>query len=843
MRFSLRLKALLSTTLVSLFVLSCGGGGSGGEGDLELPGLSDATISLSIVDNTDSVTTILTDSSVTFLAATLLDSAGDPIENASLVFRLDSDIGRLTDTASATDSLGETQVQVFAGLSAGLGSAQVIYTEANGDKVSSSVSFTSLGDESDPDDPDSGGDTGSGGSVTSSTGSTTITLSLVDLNGASAGTSGNPITSTSAGVLTATLVNSDGPVVNEVVTFASDIGTLSPSTQLTDSNGQATINVNANGTSEAGTVTASATVNGDTIARGLNFVIGVQSASTDISVTLQDSLSVSAGTIDNPISSINPGILRATLADVNGNPVVSQVVTFTADIGTVSPVTQLTDASGVATIAYTAGDTAGAGTIVASTLIGFDTFSDEISIVISEQSASAEGTAIEFVNASPVSITLKGTGGAGLKESSVITFKVVDTDGQPVSGQSVAFELTTSPGGLEIASNSDVSDVSGNVTVTVNSGTIPVVVRVSASFTDSAGDLVSVYSDQLTVSTGLPEQSRFSVVVSNVSPQAGSHDGVTVTVTAFSADRSGNPAPDGTAVYFTSELGFIGPNCPLLDGSCSVTWTSIDARDAATDQSVGGGRGGENDRFGRSSILAVTVGEEAFIDNDSNGVFDVSGDVVVEQLAEAFRDDNETFALENGVVAGELDEEFRDYIVNGTFDSGDLFYNGARCSDDALAAGHCAGLIEVRDEALIVMSTDSVRIIFVDSCSGGSFDLDYVSTGTNPPSAWGAASISVSGATPEASMPSSRGSFGFILFDSNANAIPGDSDVVVSISPSTGGTLVNTSFTTSTGESEPICHTVGITPPATGATTATVNVLVTLPDGQVAGAGALGVTL
>jgi len=872
MCFSFRLKTLFLIPLLSVLILSCGGGGSGGNGDLVLPGVSDTTVTLQLVDVVSAVTSTVTDDVVTYLSATLLDASGDPIEDASVVFELLSGIGRLVDTAAAvsatTDASGSAQAELLAGYTDGSGSARVTYTDSGGDLAVSTVSYISLGDEPEPD-PDAEGE----GSSTSRTAA--ITLTMVDADGASAGTSANPITSTSPGVLTARLLAAQGAALEgEVITFTTTLGTLSPATQLTDSSGDAAINVNADDSSGAGTVTASATVGDYTVTVDLNFVIGAQSAATDVAMSLQDSLGVSAGTIDNPVSSINPGVLRVTLTDAAGDPVTSQVVTFVADIGIVSPATQLTDSTGVATVALTAGGTAGAGTITASTAIGFDTFSDAISVVVSEQSASAEGTAIEFVSASPASITLQGTGGAGLKESSVVTFRIVDTDGQPVSGQAVAFALTTAPGGLSIANSTDTSDVNGNVTVTVNSGTIPTVVRVSASFTDTGGDTVSVFSDQLTVSTGLPDQSRFSVVASSITPQAGSHDGVTVTVTAFAADRSGNPAPDGTAIYFTTELGIIGPNCLLVSGACSVTWTSIDASGAPVDGSEDisqalGASNLRNDRFGRSTVLGVAVGEESFIDNNSNGVFDSTGDSVVLQLAEAFRDDNESTALEDG-TGSTLDEEFRDYIVNGTFDAANSVYDGARCSQAALDAGHCARLVEVRDSTVIVMSTDNVIARFYNSCFDYDFvenldsdvdgdiepeepeegeegevadtdtDKDPATAPTTPPATWGNTDLSGSFEIFRVS-PDISGSFAMILADSNGNAPPGGSSVVVSMAASEGGTLAasTSSFTTSTGTREPICKTLTITPPDSGSEDSFISVSVTLPGGQVVSAGSL----
>ena len=826
---SLRIKSFVFILFSSFWLSSCGGG-SGGNGDLDLPGISDFILTVSMVDGTGAATSTVADGSTTYLEATLTDSEGNVVENQTVVFQLLSSVGRLLESASSvaveTDSSGEAQAQIFAGFTASTGSARATFTDSNGDKAVAEISFTSLGDEPDPDADDSDADT----TTTSSSDTATMTMSLVDSDGVSAGTSGNPITTTSPGVLNVTLTSSGGDVLdNEVITFTTTLGTLSPETQLTSSTGVATININAADAAGAGTVTATATIGGDTVTNTINFVIGTQTASTEIAMTLVDSGGTAAGTISNPISSINPGVLRATISDDDGNPLADEVVTFSTTSGTISPLTQLTNSSGVATVALTAGETAGAGTITASVTPGLDTFSDELNFVVSEQSVSAEGASIEFVSASPAAISLQGTGGVGLKESSVVTFRVVDDEGQPVSGQAVDFALTATPGGLALADSSDTSDVDGFVTVTVNAGTVPTVVRVSASFTDSGSDTISVFSDQLTVSTGLPEQSRFTIAAEMLNPQAGSHDGVTVTVTARASDRSGNPAPDGTAIYFTTELGMIQPNCLLTSGACSVTWTSQDATDAEVDGSTGITQFGTNDRFGRSTILAVAVGEESFIDNNSDGVFDATGDTIVAQLSEAFLDKNESGALEDG-TGGTLDEEFRDYIVNGSFDAADALYNGSLCSDAALAAGHCARLVEVRDSLVLVMSTDSLRIRFLAGCS---YTADYVDSAApaNPPSTWG--STTISGPTYIASIdPSATSSFGVLASDSNGNPPPGGTTFSVSMAASAGGTIVGTSsFEISEGSTEPVCQTVSVTPPAGTAEDSLITVDYVLPDG------------
>ena len=92
---------------------------------------------------------------------------------------------------------------------------------------------------------------------------------------------------------------------------------------------------------------------------------------------------------------------------------------------------------------------------------------------------------LSFVSAEPTSIRIKGTGGTGSSESSLITFKVSDANGQAIAQQQVDFSLDTSVGGISFSNGnttiSNTSNSSGLVSASVLSGTIPTPVRVLAT--------------------------------------------------------------------------------------------------------------------------------------------------------------------------------------------------------------------------------------------------------------------------------------------------------------------------------------------------------------------------
>jgi hypothetical protein len=284
-------------------------------------------------------------------------------------------------------------------------------------------------------------------------------------------------------------------------------------------------------------------------------------------------------------------------------------------------------------------------------------------------------------------ITLKGTGGTNRSETARVTFKVVDSAGNPVGNTLVSFSLNTSLGGLTLSSASATSDpATGNVVTNVIAGTISTAVRVTAT----AGAL-STQSDQLVISTGIPAQDEFSVSATGHNIEGLNFDGVTSTLTVRLADHFKNPVPDGTAVSFTSEGGSVVASCNTVGGACSSVWTSQALRPAN----------------GRVTVLARATGEEAFTDVNGNGTMDNAGEAIDANAAstdmpEAFVDFNE-----NGIR--DANEPFFDFNGNGVFDAADGKYNGVLCTPGA-AICSAQKSIDVRGSQIIVFSSSNANI-------------------------------------------------------------------------------------------------------------------------------------
>ena len=228
----------------------------------------------------------------------------------------------------------------------------------------------------------SGGDAGILGGSNTTGGSaqqpaTTITLTVLDSNGeATSQVSGNvPVT------LRATLLDSSGnPVEGEIVTFASDVGQISPSsaTDLTDENGIAEVQLGAGQVATAGAVSATSDVSGETVASSTNIQSDGLATSVDtgdggidapptITLTVVDT----NGNETNQVTGNTPVTASVLLETSTGDPIVGEIVTFSSAVGQLTPDTgtDLTDASGLASVQLGAGQIANAGVLTATATV------------------------------------------------------------------------------------------------------------------------------------------------------------------------------------------------------------------------------------------------------------------------------------------------------------------------------------------------------------------------------------------------------------------------------------------------------------------------------------------
>lgn len=557
---------------------------------------------------------------------------------------------------------------------------------------------------------------GCGSSTTDEEAAASISIQLVD---ASTLQPTNTISFLEPGELQITVRNVGGGLMaNQYVEAVTTKGVLSPGdgTALTNQNGVAEIGLSTGEDTGAGIITVSTL--------GVDPLTGAETIISEQFVFQIGLFDVRLGSFSGPGNVFVEGVLAtstqqlaaggtatvtAALADADGNPVVSPSVNISFNSVCVANELSAIDASiatfqGEAEATYRADGCVGGDLIRATASLGGQDLTASATITV----ASAAIDSILFVSAEPQAIVLDGTGCAGCTQHSTVVFQIVDIFGKPVPSQDVDFSLSTAIGGLSLSNETATSDANGLVQTVVEAGSVATHVRVLATVSDTA---ISTLSDEIAVSTGLPDQDSFSISAETLNPEAWAVDGVSVPVTIRAADHFNNPVPDGTTIVFSAEGGAIQPSCRTTDGECSVSWSSQAPRPQVD---------------GRVTIMATSIGEESFFDGDGDGIYGSTIDSLSGvDLGEPFQDNNE-----NG--SRNSTEEFRDFNYNGIFDgAGNSKYNGALCSENAEQSGLCSQeLVFVQNSVVLVMSGSDAAI---------SFSKDYIDLTT----ATGAASQEV----------------------------------------------------------------------------------------------------
>lgn len=539
------------------------------------------------------------------------------------------------------------------------------------------------------------------------TGSAALQLSLVDASGAAS----SQVSPEHAGTLQARVIDAQGSALANVAvafTTSDTTGVFVPSsgTALTDASGMAKVVLPAGSQAGAFTATASAMASGTTTTGTVGYEVAFPTLTLSL-LTIAPATLSAGGT-----SSIGVTVLNGSSPFAP-----AQSVSFTspcASAGKAAISSPVTTVNGVASTSYTDKGCGGADTITASTRLGGATFAQTGSVTVLPATAGQ----IAFVSALPQNIAMKGTGGAGRQESAVVSFKVRDNNGIAVAGISVDFGLTTTVGGLAVNPAFATSGADGTVSTNVAAGVVNTPVRVLATIRGSA---LSTVSDQLVVSTGIPDQNSFTVVPKIYNIECADHDGTDfTTVTAFVADHFNNPVPDGTAVSFTTEGGAIDASCltglnqtTLTDGSailqagisgqCTVRFICQNPHPSNGD--------------GRSTVLAYALGEEGFTDDPSvkDGINRYDVGESFQDLREPFRDDRaiangEAQAVNNGIANAVVPaggEPFIDSDGDGLWNSaGDGFYNGVLQS----APNGKTPTVHVRESFVLVFSGSNAVI-------------------------------------------------------------------------------------------------------------------------------------
>jgi hypothetical protein len=710
---------LASELLVETFNYSVTGDAPGGDGE-------NNSLMISLLDGIGNQASSISQSSPGYVQVYLLDRNNLPLSGKVVSFS--SSLGEFLPSigTALTDNAGKAELTITAGTVEGAATVTASYGS-----TTATVSFTTAGDDIDPVAADP-----------------SITFEIYDCNGVAAFNKTlknfevcpitDNITNQRPGILGA-IVKLDGsnqPLKQVLVTAGTTLGAISPNsaTAITNADGKAVLDLYSNGDVGAGEVSLKVKQVTSTKA----FEIG------RVDIDLEISTYIGANTLPAGGSTV----IEVTVKASDGSIETSQPFTLEFSSQCMSAGNAVVDSpvitnAGKGFATYRSINCQGTDTVTVSAITGASSVSATADITISPIAVGA----IQFISASPTELALKVSGGldgAGARsETSSVVFKLLNEVGQPASSQRVCFELSTDVGGMVLtpaplasdfvncpnfpkAGDSEYptdidspnkyavayTDASGNVSVTVRSGTVPTPVKVFAVWqdaSDTTSPIVANVSDSLTVTTGLADYNSFSLSATILNPEAWDHDGATSTITIRSADHFNNPVPQGTVINFRTEGGSIGATCQTIDstGACSVEWTSQNPRPfegttvvcpapfngfntpPCTGTLLSSYVNGQNSvivepRPGRSAITAFAIGEESFVDLNGNGLFDAGEDFI--DLTEAFTDHNEDKAYRGSPLpAGAVTEEFIDFNANGSFDSADGFYTGLLCATSSAA--------------------------------------------------------------------------------------------------------------------------------------------------------------
>lgn len=451
---------------------------------------------------------------------------------------------------------------------------------------------------------------------------------------------------------------------------------------------------------------------------------------TGTTTTSTSAANVALTATPSSITTLGSSSIRATVTTSSGGNVSDgTTVSFTVSsiiMGTVT--SSATTSGGVATATFTALSVPGTVTITATA----NGISQTVAITIT---APANGS-IVYTSASPQAIGIKGS---GQTEISTLIFAVKDINGSAVvDGTSVSFTMS-GPSGGKLPSNggeyigdidttpttATASTTGGNATIFLHSGSVAGPVTVTASVTTSSGTTISASSAVVSIGGGAPSATHFNLATTKFNLPGLVVSNSQATISAYIADRFGNyNVLTGTSVSFYTEAGAIDTSNTLdATGITSalfrtqapnpadvspVIWetTLISSLNLTYGLSI---PTTTTPRDGWVKVLATVQGEEAFLDENGNGLFDSSynttacptgytcqcssGSVTGPSscssgnrsegfidLGEPFIDKNDNNSRDDGQTSGAPFEEFIDSNGSGTYTSPNGLWDGPSCA-------------------------------------------------------------------------------------------------------------------------------------------------------------------
>lgn len=377
-----------------------------------------------------------------------------------------------------------------------------------------------------------------------------------------------------------------------------------------------------------------------------------------------------------------------------GAAVAGATVAFSLDsspVGALSSPSAVTNASGVASVTYTAGVVTGSDIITATSGGAGDT----VTVTLGTPPPPAGG--IQFISATP---NIIGIAGGGQITTSTVTFRATTATGTPAAAESVVFNLSGPNGGEYIGTPGDGSpsvdigttDNNGNVSVILNSGTVagPVTISATVSATSS-----TAASSVISIGGGIPSANHFDLLVSRKNLPGLVRGNFPTTFTALLADRFGNfNVLAGTSVSFYTEAGAIdASNVVDSTGATTVTFrtqapnpanVALSNTNPPIDEGALQARllvdyglnTTAHPRDGWVTVLATVRGEETFIDTDGDGIYTAGADIFIPAL----HDLGEPFIDEDDDGIHDATEFYVDDNNNGVYNGPNGVWDGPGCT-------------------------------------------------------------------------------------------------------------------------------------------------------------------
>lgn len=465
-----------------------------------------------------------------------------------------------------------------------------------------------------------GSSSGTGGGTTTSAPTLTLTLE----NGSGAAITGNSVAPGSTVYAKAVLKDATGAAVaNKLVIFNSSSGLVgfqpASGQVLSDSAGVAKVQLIPKSVTSTGaeTLSVSATIS----ATNLSASLDIQTTPANVTLTnfaaAQTNLSAFQSTLVTTDVSVNG--VAATNTPIQ--------VSFNSNCGAFTPTVATSNSAGKASSTFVASGCAGGTATLSASAVGATAVTTSVNV------QAPQATNVLFLSAEPSTI-YTSQASFGIKQS-IVKFRVIDASGNAISvSTSVQVSLSTSAiaAGVVFADTGTTApktlstDVNGEVTVIVKSGTLPTPLSLEAKLVSNP--LISGSSAGLAVNSGQPVQSFFSMAASIYNLEGWTYDNQSSSITVLVADRLGQPVPANTPISFITEGGQVTASCLVtIDGNgksgCTVSIISQNFRPSN----------------GRVTVLAYTEGEEVFVDANGNNKYDV-GETFYD-MGQPFLDSNE----------------------------------------------------------------------------------------------------------------------------------------------------------------------------------------------------------